>query len=66
MASKGLVNREGNIMARTTSADPREYMGLVIRTIKDKAVLEKFWKEIDNCQGPDDAIAICKRYIKMV
>lgn len=53
-------------MARTTSADPREYMGLVIRTIKDKAILDKFWKEIDNCQGPDDAIAICKRYLHMV
>jgi hypothetical protein len=42
--------------------DPRLWMAQVYRNIKGEA-LKAFEAEINNCQGPDDAIAICQKYL---
>lgn len=44
--------------------DPRLWMAQVYRQVKGEA-LTKFEAEINNCQGPEDAIAICKRYLAL-
>ncbi len=44
--------------------DPRLYMAKVYKALRGDAEKTKaFEAEINNCQGPDDAISICLRYL---
>lgn len=38
-------------------------MAQVYRQVKDSELVAKFEAEINNCEGPDDAIRICKKYL---
>jgi hypothetical protein len=46
-------------------SDPRLWMAQVYRAVKDAPTREAFTQDINNCEGPDDAIAICKRYLAL-
>lgn len=43
--------------------DPRLWMAQVYRQLRGSELLKQFETDINNCQGPEDAIAICKRYL---
>jgi hypothetical protein len=53
-------NGKGNDM------DPRTLMARVYRELhNDEIKTAEFEAEINNCTGPDDAIEICWRYLKI-
>lgn len=51
-------------MAKKYETDPRYYMAEVYKIYRRKGKdANGFTKEINNCEGPDHAIEICKKYI---
>lgn len=46
--------------------DPRLYMAEVYRALRGNAEMTaQFENEINNCQGPEDAIDICTKYLAL-
>ncbi len=46
--------------------DPRLFMAKVYKALRGDAEQTKaFEAEINNCQGPDDAIRICTKYLAL-
>ena len=46
--------------------DPRMHIARTLELLSDAGIDDKaFWAELDNCQGPEDAIQICGKYRAM-
>lgn len=46
--------------------DPRFYMAKVYRAVRnDEQLKNEFEQAINNCEGPDHAIAICEEYLAL-